>query len=1001
MSDSAPSVYTIPAGVPFVDALARGLMDRAGDDPLALARMTVLLPQRRATRALHEAFLRLSDGNALLLPRLLSLGDVDAEDLFLADEAAFAATGLDTALPPEMPADRRQLLLTHLIRKWGEADPDQTPPTVDHAARLAAELARLMDQVANEGLTFDGLADLVPERHAQHWQTTLDFLKIITETWPAIEAEAGALGPAERRRRLLEAQAGAWRVTPPDGPVIAAGSTGSMPATAHLLDVVARLPEGCVVLPGLDRTASAEAWAAVARDPAHPQHTLAGLLRCFGISRDDVADWPATAGMVVPPARATAVNLALRPAEATTDWRTVAAQDGADQRFELGMRGVRRLDCPDPVNEASSIALMLREALETPGRTAALVTPDRTLARRVAVELQRWNLTVDDSAGVPLDNTEPGTFLRLTAQMLAEDLAPVPLLAALKHPLAAGGEPIARFRRKVRRLEVLTLRGPRPPAGFDGLRGLLEANEAARDLLPWLDNLHELARDAAAALAADDADMAAVVDAHMRFAEALAASDDLPGPARLWAGDAGQSLADFAASLLDCGDIAPNVSAGRYPALLDSLMAGQVVRPRYGGHPRLAIWGTLEARLQRADLMILGGLNEGVWPAETDPGPWLSRPMRADFGLPPVEQRIGLMAHDFAQAFCAPEVVITRATRVDGTPTVPSRWLLRLDAVLDALGLAYLSVSDPAWLHWAQSLDTPQTTLRSTPPAPKPPVSARPRKLSVTRIETWRRNPYGLYADKILRLRPLDPIDQDPGAAERGTLIHAALEAFVREYPERLPPSPADELKRLGKAVFDALDVRPGVRAFWWPRFARIADFVAGLERARRDGGNVTVSPEVKGHITLTAPGGDFILTATADRIERDGGGQAAIIDYKTGAPPSETVVHLGYAPQLPLEAAIALHGGFDALRPAAITELAFWHLSGGPTPGTVKALTKTPPETLAEDALAGLSALVARFDDPATPYHAYPDPGWAPLYDDFAHLARVQEWVSGREDAT
>ena len=993
-------VTTIPPGVPFVDALARGLLAETEGDPLALARMTVLLPQRRTARALHEAFLRLAEGRALLLPRMMPLGDVDAEELLMSGADTLSASGLDADLPPVMPEHRRQLLLTTLVRRWGEKDPDQAAPTVDHAARLAAELARLMDQVENEGLDFDGLAGLVPERHAQHWQTTLEFLKIVTEHWPQIEVTQGAVGPAARRRRLLEAQAETWRTRPPAGPVIAAGSTGSMPATAALLKVVAALPQGCVVLPGLDRDAGEAAWDAVRRDATHPQHSMARLLDKLGTDRGAVGDWPYTAGVPVAPTRAALFNLALRPAEATTDWREATAEPGLDQRVELALRDVRRLDCPDPVSEAGTIALLLREALETPDRTAALVTPDRNLARRVASELARWGLAVDDSAGVPLDNTEPGTFLRLTATMLAEGLAPLPLLAALKHPLAAGGEDPASFRRKVRRLERAVLRGPRPRGGFRGLREALAATKDAADLLPWLDGVYALATEAEAALAAESVDLATAVDAHMRFAEALAASDSLPGPARIWHGDAGEALADFASDLIESADVGPAVAAGRYPGLLDSLMAGRVVRPRYGGHPRLAIWGSIEARLQRADLMILGGLNEGTWPAETDPGPWLSRPMRADFGLPPVEQRIGLMAHDFVQAACAPEVVITRAERAEGTPTVPSRWLLRLDAVLGALGMPGHTVGDPAPVAWARALDTPETTVRSAPPAPAPPVVARPRSLSVTRIETWRRNPYGLYAERILGLRALDPIDQDPGAAERGTLIHRALEAFVRAYPDALPEDPAGELKRLGHEVFDALDVRPGVRAFWWPRFERVADYVADLERERRAGGDLHVLAELRGGMSLDAPGGRFTVTAKADRIERRADGGIVIVDYKTGAPPSETAVLRGDSPQLALEAAIAADGGFGDLGPAAVVELAYWQLTGGPTPGKTRALKKASPGDLAAQAVTGLKDLVRRFDDPATPYHAYPDPDRAPAYDDYAHLARIEEWSAGGEDS-
>jgi len=1014
MTDAPPRIYSIPAGTAFVDALAEGLYDWAGGDPLTLAGMTVLLPQRRAVRALQEAFLRLSDGRALLLPRLVPVGDVDVDELLLGDAAATEG-GLDSAattVPEAMPALRRQLLLTRLVAHWGARDPAQATPSVDHAARLAAELARLVDQVETEGLDFAGLADLVPDRYAQHWQQTLDFLKIVTETWPAIEAEEGRIGPAARRRRLMQAQAEAWRATPPTGPVIAAGSTGSIPTTADLLAVVARLPHGAVVLPGLDRAADAETWAAIQDDPTHPQHTMARLLDRLGVARESVADWPsapetarrggAPIGGVsrpAPPARAEVLTLALRPASATPDWRGAIPAETLD-RLRLGLIGVQRVECPGPAEEAETIALLLRQALEVPGKTAALVTPDRNLARRVAAALARWDLAVDDSAGTPLHNTVPGTFLRLTAAMLAEDLAPLALLAGLKHPLAAGGETPGAFRRKVRLLERQVLRGPRPPAGFDGLLAAVDASPAARTLRPWLTGLRDLADDALAALADAEADFAALFGAQMRFAEALAADDRTPGAARLWAGEAGEALAGFAAEALQAADAAPPVAARRYPQLLESLMAGRVVRPRFGGHPRLAIWGPMEARLQHRDLMILGGLNEGTWPAETAPGPWLSRPMRTEFGLPAVEQRIGLMAHDFAQVFAAPEVLLTRATRVEGTPTVPSRWLLRLDAVLAVLGVPGLRVGAAAPLAWAAALDRPAETRPEQPPAPTPPLAARPRKLPVTAVETWMRDPYALYARRILGLEALDPIDQDPGAAEHGQIIHAALEAFARRYPAELPGDPAAALLDCGRQAFGAAAVPPGLRAYWWPRFERIAAWLAETERARRADGRRVVA-EGRGRLDLDAPGGPFTLTAKADRIEIGPDGALHLIDYKTGTVPQPRDVALGFAPQLPLEAAIASDpdGGFEGVAPAPVAALAYWRLTGGPEAGEIKPLTHAPAD-LAAEARAGLAALLAAFDDPATPYRAVPRPSFAPRYSDTEHLARTQAWSTGDESA-
>jgi ATP-dependent helicase/nuclease subunit B len=995
------NVFSIDAETAFVDALARGLLARF-PEPERLSQVQLLLPTRRAGRSLQEAFLRLTEGRALLLPRIRPLGETDADELLIAGEGEVAEGGLAADLPPPMPELTRVLLLARLVLRWCAQNRAEGAPPEDQAVRLAGELARLLDSVETEGLDFGRLGELVAEDYAEHWRKTLHFLEIVTRHWPDVQASLGALGPAERRRLLLQAQAAAWRAQPPAGPVIAAGSTGSIPATAELLKVIAGLPDGMVVLPGLDREMPEPAWAAVAGEPGHPQHTLQRLLAHMEIDREEVRDWPAPLDPPGPAAvaRRRLVSTALWPAPATAAWPevrdTLTAEDA-----RRALVGVRRIDCPDPGAEAGTVALLLREALETPGKRAALVTPDRRLARRVAAELRRWGLEVDDSAGRPLAATPPGGFLRVTAEMVASELAPLPLLAALKHPLAAGGEAPGAFRAKVRRLERHLLRGPRPPAGFEGLLRAAAAEPKAKALIPWLQHLGGLARGLASALRDPAAGLPRAVEAHLAFAEALAATDEEPGAARLWRGEAGEAAAEFCAELRTAAETAPGLGAARYPLVLDSLLAGQAVRRRYGGHPRLAVLGPLEARLQQADRLILGGLNEGTWPAESEPGPWMSRPMRADFGLPPVERKIGLAAHDLQQAFGAPEVILTRAERVEGAPTVPSRWLLRLDALLSALGApGALADESAVWAARVQALDAPDAVRPCEPPAPRPPLEARPTRLSVTQVETWMRDPYAIYARHILGLRRLDELDQEPGAADKGQIVHKALEEFCRAYPDTLPPEAEDELVRLGAGVFEAIRHRPALYAFWWPRFRRVAAWVTEVERARR-GGIVQLLSEVEGETEIAG----FTLTARADRIERRRDGSLALIDYKTGTVPANTAIRLGFSPQLALEAVIAKAGAFEKLDAAPVGELAFWRLTGAHPPGElspVKAGERNLPsiDELAEQACAGVAELATRFRDPATPYHARPRPAWAPAYSDYEHLARLREWaaVEGEE---
>jgi ATP-dependent helicase/nuclease subunit B len=432
-----------------------------------------------------------------------------------------------------------------------------------------------------------------------------------------------------------------------------------------------------------------------------------------------------------------------------------------------------------------------------------------------------------------------------------------------------------------------------------------------------------------------------------------------------------------------------------YAALFETLISGATLRPRYGLHPRLHIWGPLEARLLHADLTILGGLNEGGWPPDPGNDPWMSRPMRAQFGLPSPERRVGLAAHDFAQAFAAPRVALTRAAKSEGAPTIPSRWLTRLDTVLRGTGDNDALAPEKDWRALYHALSRPAKTLRIGPPAPRPPVMARPRELSVTRIELWMREPYAIFAGKILDLRPLDALEADPGAADRGSFIHDALDRFMRDCPDDLPPDALDRLLGHGRAAFGAALGRPAVMAFWWPRFQRVAKWFLECERERRAKVIAGSCTEVQGRVTLAGKAGDFVLTAKADRIDRLTGGGYAIIDYKTGLPPSAAEVKFGFAPQLPLEAIILAAGGFDAVNKGDTSELAYWRLSGGEPAGEIRIVEGDPGE-LAEAARDGLMRLVNAFDDPATPYMATPRPQWATAWNDYVHLARNAEWAAG-----
>ena len=1001
---AAASVYTVPPHRDFVTALAGGLLDRFGSTPEGLAPVLVLLPTRRACRTLREAFLRLSGGAPLLLPRMRPIGDVDEDELALSAGEDLPPEG--PALfdaPPAIPDMKRQLMLARLIMERAQ------DASVEQAVLLAQALARLLDQAQTERLSFDRLADLAPAELSAHWQQTLDFLKIVTENWPAILAENGEIDPAARRNLLLERLRRDWEQAPPGHPVIAAGSTGSIPATADLLATVAALPAGAVVLPGLDRHLDAESWAAVGADEGHPQFGLARLLGRLEIERDAVRDWPdpaedETAGR--PSATAARVRLiaeALRPAETTEAWAS-KPMDRAPLAIARGP-DLSIVTCRDPGEEARVIALAFRRALETPGKTATLVTPDRELGRRVAAEMQRWGVSVDDSAGVPLASTPPASFLLLLARTVEDDLAPTGLLALLKHPLCAAGQKVSGTRRQARALERAALRGTRPPPGIDGLRQRLAAARQDRfgpgaAVCAVAEALVDRLADLFAPLLEDAPPaMPDRLRALCAVAESLAATPEEPGGRRLWAGDAGEALAAFIDELAEASGIVAPATLQDMASLLGTLMLGRVVRPRYGAHPRLAIQGPLEARLHHADLTVLGGLNEGTWPPEPPVDPWMSRPMRLRFGLPSPERRTGLSAHDFAQALCAPEVIVTRSEKADGSPTVASRWLQRLEAVLegglDKETLHRIRDRDRALPAMAARLDKPARVEPCVRPMPQPPVAVRPRRLSVTQIEKWLRDPYTIYARYILRLAPLDPIDADPGALDRGIILHDVFEAFIRDRPTGpLPPDALAKLKAQGREQFRRLAHAPGVAAIWWPRFERAAEAFVAAEAARRAAIR-SAHVEIPGEIAIGAPAGAFTLTGKADRIDVKHDGSAEILDYKTGSLPRVGDVDTGFNPQLALEGLMLRRGGFeDVPANTEVEALTYWQLGGGRTPLTIRKAGKKSAAELIEAAGAGLARLVAAYDDPGKAYAARPASAYALAFNDYEHLARIREWA-------
>ena len=986
--DHETNWFTIASGRPFLDDLARRLYRELGPDGSdELADAVILLPNRRGARNLAESFVRAAGGRALLLPQVRALGDLDE------GEPPFEPGDIALDLAPAISPWRRRFELARLVHDHFDGD-------LDTAAMLqfADALGGFFDSLEIEEVKDrERIADLVDADMADHWRKSARFLALAVEAWPQRLEALGLTDSSTRRIALLRRLADKWTTNPPPFPVIAAGSTGSVKASAAVLAAIGRAPRGCVVLPGLDVSLAGGAWAKI--DPQHPQFALKGLLELAGLGRDDVAPWSPEDGG---PSRwrRRVLNEALRPAEATGDWvgqigelEKEAAGEGIEP-IRAGLEGLQTVTARAEDEAAAVTALLLRETLQDEGRTAALITPDQAFARRVSARLARWGVAADTSAGSPLTDCPAGVMVALIAAYFADPQNPVTLLALLKHPFTRLGLEGGDLAAERDILERYALRGTRPRGWDATLKRLSEAGQHlgfTRDLAAAMapaENLFESGQG--------DAGRAARVLAET--AEALARGPD-GATGALWAGQAGERAADLLSGLIADGGALPPLSAQGFARLIEHLLGGESVRAVAAFHPRLQILGTLEARLVQADRVILAGLEEGTWPPNAPTDPFLSRPMRTTLGLPSPERRIGLSAHDFVQLAAGPEVFLVHTQRKAGQPTVKSRWLWRLETLARGAGETALAERRDLFA-WAAALDDGGLPSPASRPAPCPPVEHRPRQLSVTRVEALTRDPYSIWAQKILRLNALDRPDKEADAMMRGSAIHKAFETFVEYWPGDLPENAAEEFCRLYLQNLREAGIPAPAMAREEALAKEAAVWIAEWEAERRRF-SPTILAERSGELRMAAPGGEFTLTATADRLEILPDGTGHVLDFKTGAPPSAKQVATGFSPQLTLTAAILLNGGFDKAQVDRIGQFIYVQVTGRKPAGkAIDPLEKedTPDQVAA--ALAGLKHLIAAYDQPDQPYRSRTAPQFVKTYaSDYDHLARVYEWATAADE--
>lgn len=967
----ASRLWGVPPGVDFSKSLISGLENRlANAPPEAWARVTIYVNTRRMQRRLIDLF---ADGLPRLLPRILTVSDL-------------ATSPAALSVPTAKSRLQVRLELAQIVGQLIQARPEIAPASATFD--LATSLSDLMDEMAAEGVNPDALQRLDVGDHAAHWQQNLSVLSII-RTYMSDDSDT-VPGVNTRLRLVVESIATQWAKHPISDPVIVAGSTGSRGATRSLMKAVAKLPQGAVIVPGFDFDQPNTVWNSlsdVLTAEDHPQYRFQTLFDALALTPDDVTPWCATTP--ANPARNALISLALRPAPVTDQWRTeghalIDQIPAATDKLSLIM-------APTPRKEAEAIAICLRQAVEE-GKTAALISSDRMLTRQVAAALDRWRLVPDDSAGQPLSLSAPGRFLRHIIALPGQPVTLSALLTVLKHPLTASSTSArGNHLRWTRELELYLRDCAAAFPSAIHLRGWLGRSKNDDGRQAWVDWMSStILSPEPATIGALSAQVATLSER----AEKIAAGPNQTGSGELWEEAAGEEAKALLTTLTDASEHGGTLDFSDFTTLLETVLSEGQVRVSTLPHPKIMIWGTMEARVQGADLVILGGLNDGIWPSSPSPDPWLNRQMRKDVGLLLPERRIGLAAHDFQQAIAAKSVVLTRSIRADDAETVPSRWLNRLGNLLRGLGDTGPDCYDQmvergdAILRTAASLYAVSPEPAAARPSPRPPVSIRPKKLSVTAITQLIRDPYAIYASRILKLRPLSPLNPDPDARLKGMVLHDVMAHVIRSGHSM----PTDAFTAFSAALDTVLTEQvpwPAIAALWRARFLANLPSLVAREIARADRGLPMLSEERHAyHLNAL----DFTLTAQPDRIDRLTNGCYAIYDYKSGTPPTEAEVR-AFDKQLPLEAAMLERGAFSPITAGSVTELTYIGLGSSGKDRIIPMHSKKFPAELLSETWEGLHQLIGRYmtnEQGYTSRRANQKQVWA---GDFDHLARFGEW--------
>ncbi|OFW96610.1 MAG: hypothetical protein A2977_03455 [Alphaproteobacteria bacterium RIFCSPLOWO2_01_FULL_45_8] len=807
-----------------------------------------------------------------------------------------------------------------------------------------------LDEIRTEGISLTTLKNFSSVAgQAEHWEKIQKFLTLVSDHWDAILKDEKCVEPVTWQRRFMDIQADLLERDRTKAPIMIAGSLGTIPSTARLIKVISTLKNGVVILPGLQREQKKEFLSS-----RHPQFFLHRLLKKLNSAPEGVRELP------------------------SKEWNNASLflEKIFDSRFTgpwilpPSMENIQYIETSDQGEEARIICISIRKALEEGKKKILCISSDPKLLHRVSAELGFWSLSVSVQKKSLLD-TQIGSFLHLATLWFSSPFPTVVMASTFKHSFVKKKKDVWNL------FEKYILRTWVGNASLLAIEHLLERESAELepDVCDRLKTFYETLKNHLV-FVQEAQPLGFYLDKlESLIAWLLGSETDLENLFLELAPEEGVVFQQLWQDLKKSSALIMTHPKMLSEILFSLLQDHQIPNVSKGNNESIFLMSPAEARFMEADFKILAGLNEGTWPAELRVDPFFSSSMRETLGLPSLETRFSQSAHDFLSAICIPvPVLITRSLRVGGVPSVPSRFLSYLEMRMGAYNLTFSQNKDLK--VWARNLNSVSQKTDLQAPRPLPPVSQRPKRLSVTDVSILLRDPYSIYAKHILKLTRLEPFIPEEKSRLFGLFVHNFLHRWAPT-----SETPMDVLLS-GRAKFlFELYLGPVEQSrFLWEKFSILFEWVKQQKKL------ANTSTEIKGEFSFAVEDHLFTLFGKADRVDWDQEG-AILIDYKTGSIPPLSHVKEGKASQITLEALIFLRGGFSDLPPRLpLRDLQYWGLLSEEILSIKEDLSLLTAQTQ-----QNLEQLISSFYKETTPYLSHPK-GFI-KEGEYDHLARLQEW--------